>query len=209
MIEFARDSDGWRRRADPCPWEIAMLRHFLVALAVFAGLVLVPASRAQGPIERVGQALDNAGRNIRRTVENAVARGQISAAEQDLIERVLMRIRWDKPLVGSVLQLEVPSYGAVVLRGTVASKAIKERAVDLVQNTIGVTSVVDELVVAKDAKVIQAVPAPAPGPGRVVAVEPVLVPAETRVIIPPSRTVVVPPGTEVVVPRGTTVIEKR
>jgi hypothetical protein len=191
-----------------------MTRHFLTVLIILVGLA--PASRAQGPIERVGQALDNAGRNIRRTVENAVARGQITAAEQDLIDRILMRLRWDKQLAGSVLQLEVPSYGAVILRGSVASKAIKERAVDLVQNTIGVTSVVDELAVAKDTRVIQAVPAgpvpipaPVPAPGRVVAVPPVLVPAETRVIIPPSRTVVVPPGTEVVVPRGTTVIEKR
>jgi hypothetical protein len=191
-----------------------MSRHLITALVVLAGLV--PASRAQGPIERVGQALDNAGRNIRRTVENAVARGQITAAEQDLIDRILMRIRWDKQLAGSVLQLEVPAYGEVILRGSVASNAIKERAVDLVQNTIGVTGVVDELAVAKDAKVIQAVPVPAgpvpvpaPAPGRVVAVPTVLVPAETRVIIPPSRTIVVPPGTEVVVPRGTTVIEKR
>ena len=46
-----------------------------------------------------------------------------------------------------------------ILRGSVASKAIKARAVDLVQNTIGVTSVVDELAVIKDAKVIQAKPA--------------------------------------------------
>jgi hypothetical protein len=187
-----------------------MYRRLITTLIVLAGFV--PAARAQGPIERVGQALDNAGRNIRRTVENAVARGQITAAEQDLIDRILMRIRWDKQLAGSLLQLEVPAYGSVILRGAVASKAIKERAVDLVQNTIGVTSVVDELAVAKDARVIQAVPAGpvvVPGPGRVVAVPPVLVPAEAQVIIPPSRTVVVPPGTEVVVPRGTTVIEKR
>jgi hyperosmotically inducible protein len=184
-----------------------MFRHFMAAfLVILVGSV--PAARAQGPIERVGQALDNAGRNIRRGVENAVARGQISAAEQELIERVLFRIRWDKQLSGSVLQLEVPAYGAVILRGSVASKEIKARAVDLVQNTIGVTSVVDELAVLKDAKVIQARPAEVV-PGQVVEAPAVLVPAETRVIIPPSRTVVVPPGTEVVVPKGTTVIEKR
>jgi hyperosmotically inducible periplasmic protein len=127
-------------------------------------------------------------------------------AEQGLIDRILLRIRWVKQLAGSALQLEVPAYGAVILRGSVASKAIKARAVDLVENTIGVTSVVEELAVIKDAKVIQAKPAV---PGQVIESAPVLVPAETRVIIPPSRTVVVPPGTEVVVPKGTTVIEKR
>ena len=182
-----------------------MPRHFIAALLLVAGFAA--SARAQGPIERVGQALDNAGRNIRRGVENAVARGQISAAEQELIDRVLFRITWDKQLAGSALQLEVPAYGAVILRGSVTSKEVKARAVDLVQNTIGVTSVVDELAVVKAAKVIPARPA---GPGQVITISPpVLVPAETKVIIPPSRTVVVPPGTEVVVPKGTTVIEKR
>src|SRR3954465_13339760 len=131
-----------------------MPRRFLAALLIVAGFAAP--SRAQGPIQRVGTALDNAGRNIRRGVENAVARGQISAAEQELIDRILFRIRWDKPLAGSALQLEVPAYGAVILRGSVASKEIKARAVDLVQNTIGVTSVVDELAVAKDVRVIEA-----------------------------------------------------
>src|SRR3954452_2316059 len=97
--------------------------------------------------------------------------------------------------------------GLTPSEGFGASKDVKARAVDLVQNTIGVTSVVDELAVMKDVKVIQAKPAV---PGEVITVAPpVLVPAETRVIISPSRTVVVPPGTEVVVPKGTTVIEKR
>src|SRR3982751_1345534 len=140
-----------------------MHRHVMTALVILAGFASV--AQAQGPIERVGQALDNAGRNIRRGVENAVARGQISAAEQELIDRILFRIRWDKQLAGSVLQLEVPAYGAVILRGSVASKDVKARAVDLVQNTIGVTSVVDELAVVKDAKVIQAKTA---GAGRAV-----------------------------------------
>src|SRR3954452_509137 len=174
-----------------------MPRRYIAALLVVAGFAA--SSHAQGPIERVGQALDNAGRNIRRGVENAVARGQISTAEQELIDRILFRIRWDKQLAGSALQLEVPAYGAVILRGSVASKDVKARAVDLVQNTIGVTSVVDELAVTKDTKVIRAKPEE---PGQAITVAPpVLVPAETRVIIPPSRTVVVPPGTEVVVPK--------
>ncbi len=45
-----------------------------------------------------------------------------------------------------------------MLRRSVLSPALKLRAVDLVSNTIGVTTVVDELAVVKDVKVIKSKP---------------------------------------------------
>ena len=182
-----------------------MPRHFIAALLLVAGFAASARRKARssgsgrrstmpaGTSDGAWRTPWHAGRSPRRSRSSSTASCSGS--------------RWDKQLAGSALQLEVPAYGAVILRGSVASKEVKARAVDLVQNTIGVTSVVDELAVMKDAKVIQARPAE---PGQVITVSPpVLVPAETKVIIPPSRTVVVPPGTEVVVPKGTTVIEKR
>ena len=41
------------------------------------------------------------------------------------------------------------------MRGSVIDEAAKARAVDLVENTVGVTRVVDELAVIKDVKVIR------------------------------------------------------
>ena len=102
-------------------------------------------------------------------------------------------------MAGSALQLTVGANGAVVLQGSVADEAAKDRAVDLAESTLGVTAVVDELaVVKKDVKVIQAAPA------QVIVAPPV----ETRVVAPRAR-VIVPPGSEVVVPPGTQVIERR
>ena len=173
-----------------------MTRGFSAALLSL--VTLANAAHAQGPIQRAGQALDNAGKNIRRNVENAVERGQITAQERDLLGRVSQRLTFDKQMVGSVLQLTVRSDGAVILQGSVADEAAKRRAVDLAQSTLGVTAVVDEVAVAKDVKVIQAAPA------RVILAAPV----ETRVVVPPTR-VVVPPGTEVIVPGETRIIEKR
>jgi hyperosmotically inducible periplasmic protein len=149
-----------------------------------------------GPLNRAGRALDNAGRNIRNRVETEVARGQVNAQERDVLFRISRRIEWDKQLVSSALQLESQPGGVVVLRGSVMNEAAKLRAVDLVENTIGVTKVVDELAVVKDVKVIEA------GPARVL-----ITPVETRVVAPAVR-VVVPAGPEVVAPAETKVLVK-
>jgi hyperosmotically inducible protein len=130
-------------------------------LAAFLTLTLVvsTASAQEGVLSRAGQALDNAGRNIRNAVDNEVARGQIDAQDREVLGRVMRRIEWDKALVGSTIRFEVQPGRAVVLRGSVLSPILKVRAVDLVSNTIGVTTVVDELAVVKDVKVIKAKPA--------------------------------------------------
>ena len=167
--------------------------------AALLGLtVLANSAHAQGPLQRTGQALDNAGRTIRRGVGNAVARGQITAQERELLGRVSQRLTFDKQMAGSALRLTVGANGAVVLQGSVADEAARNRAVDLAESTLGVTAVVDELAVVKDVNLIQAAPAQ-------VIVPP---PVETRVVAPRAR-VVVPPGSEVVVPPGTAVIEKQ
>ncbi len=168
-----------------------------LSAALFVAAALTTSGQAQGPVQRAGQAIDNAGKNIRRGVENAVVRGQISAQERDILGRVSQRLTYDKQMVGSALQLTVRPDGAVVLQGSVANESAKVRAVDLAQSTLGVTAVIDELALVKDVKVIQAAPA------QVI----VLPPVETRIVVPPGR-VVVPPGTEVIVPPGTRVIEK-
>lgn len=169
-----------------------------ISAALLAAAALTSAVQAQGPVQRAGQAIDNAGKNIRRGVEKAVVRGQITSQERDILGRVSQRLTFDKQMVGSALQLTVRPDGAVVLQGSVADEAAKARAVDLAQSTLGVTSVVDELAVSTGVKVIQAAPA------QVIVIPPV----ETRVVVPPGR-VVVPAGSEVIVPPGTRVIEKR
>lgn len=161
-----------------------MIRHKLLPSLSAALLVIVSAvaSQAQdGPLRRAGRALDNTGKNIRARVEGEVVRGEITAQERDLLARVTNRIRWDKKLANSVLQIRVDVEGAVVLRGSVVDKAAKDRAVDLADSTVGVTKVIDELAVGKDVRVIEAVPA---RPVGVITSTPTVVPAETKVVVP-------------------------
>lgn len=161
------------------------LTAFLVAGTLFSTAVFAQ----DGPLRRAGQALDNAGKNIRSRVETEIARGQVSAQEREVLGHVSRRIEWDKQFVGSTIQLEVQPGGAVILRGSVRSDAVKRRAVDLVENTIGVTRIVDELAVVKDVKVINAAPA-----ARVIRVTPpTAVPTETTIVAPAETKVIVKP----------------
>jgi len=113
---------------------------------------------AQGVAKKAGEALDNAGRNIRRGVENAVARGEAAVRETDVLGRVYGRIHWDKKLTDAVIELQVAPDGTTTLRGSVADAAAKKRAVILARDTVGVTTVVDQLTIADEATVIPASP---------------------------------------------------
>ncbi|MDG3006633.1 BON domain-containing protein [Paludisphaera mucosa] len=131
-------------------------------LAALVVLSCVSTAHAQGTLSRVGDALDNAGRNIRQGVEGAVARGQVVAQERDLVDLVATRIRTDKRLRSSAVQMEVRSDGSVVLRGSVVDAAAKKLAAELVENTIGVTTVIDELAIVKEVRVIESKPVVVP-----------------------------------------------
>jgi hypothetical protein len=143
-------------------------------------LVLAGAALAQdGPPQRAGQALDRTGKNIQARVETEIARGQLAAEERDVLHRILRRIEWDKRFAGSALRLESQAGGTIVLRGSVLNAQVKQRAVELVKNTIGVTAVLDELAVVKEVKVIQTKPA-----ARVIEMTPPAA-SETKVIVKP------------------------
>ncbi|WP_435018719.1 BON domain-containing protein [Tundrisphaera sp. TA3] len=166
-----------------------MIRAFTAAALSIA---LVASAQAQdGPLRRAGRALDQTGKNIRATVETEIVRGQITAQERDVLTRVGKRIDWDKQLAGSTLRLEAQPGGVVVLQGSVLSEAARARVIDLTENTTGVTSVVDQLGVVKDVKVIEAKPDP-----RVIEVT------------PPARVIESRPGAHIIeTPSSTTVIE--
>jgi hyperosmotically inducible periplasmic protein len=139
----------------------------LIAMLLTLSLTVAVASAQDGPLRRAGQALDRAGKNLRYRVETEVARGQEAVQDREVLHRVARRIEWDKQFLGSTMRIEVQPGGRVILQGSVPSDAVKVRAVDVVQNTIGVSSVVDELAVVKEVKVIPAQPA-----GRVIESKP-------------------------------------
>jgi len=115
----------------------------LTAAMLIAGV----AEAQQGAAGRAGQALDNAGKSIRRGLENAFTKTRTAVHDQEVISRVYSRLHWDKTLVGSTLEVEVRDGGVVFLRGSVPDAAAKQRAVVLARDTVGVNQVMDELAI--------------------------------------------------------------
>ena len=104
-----------------------------IATASLVATAITSAAFAQGPIERAGRALDNAGRAIRYNVESAVARGNVSTQERQLINHVSQRLNLDRRLVGSALQIVVEPGGAVALAAALAGKLpVRGRTVGVV-----------------------------------------------------------------------------
>jgi hyperosmotically inducible periplasmic protein len=135
-----------------------MERFFALSVMTLA-LTVSPASAQEGILSRTGRALDNAGRGIRSAVDTGIAQGQMDAEERETLNRAMRRVEWDKFLASSLIQFELRPSRTILLRGSVPSLEHKKRAADLVASTVGVLTVVDELAVVKDVKVIQAKPA--------------------------------------------------
>jgi hyperosmotically inducible protein len=129
-----------------------------IAAALVTLTCTVSSVSAQGILQRAGNGLDNLGRGIRNAVDGEVVRQQINAEDREVLNRVMRRLEWDAPLVGSSIQFEVRPGRVVVLRGSVLGPVHKQRAAALVASTLGVASVVDELAVVKEVKVIQGTP---------------------------------------------------
>jgi hypothetical protein len=70
-----------------------------------------------------------------------------SWGDSTLDSRVALRLRWDKDLAGSDIQVQTVSPGVVRLQGTVTDPALVRRAQDVAQATQGVEKVENALTV--------------------------------------------------------------
>lgn len=73
------------------------------------------------------------------------ARFRAVAGGASLGARVENRIRWDRYLKDSAIEVSLTGTGVVTLRGEVPDRSLKQRAVELARTTTGVERVVDEL----------------------------------------------------------------
>ncbi len=69
-----------------------------------------------------------------------------------VVSRVYGRLHWDKALTDATITVDSREDGVIVLRGSVADSAAKSKAETLTSETVGVTSVVNELGIAPAAK---------------------------------------------------------
>jgi len=125
----------------------------LLALAGGLGLGAAWAQQDQGPAEKAGSKLDEAGRSFRKGLEDArdaireqFTRVRASVHNMDVASRGYGRLHWDKTLTTSTLDLDVQG-GVATLRGAVPNAKAKAKAVELAEDTVGISKVIDQLTI--------------------------------------------------------------
>jgi hyperosmotically inducible protein len=159
---------------------LASTLALIPALAVGGGFGMIPQEPCA--VERAGEKLDEAGRQIKQSLERGFGTARDAVREQfsrtrdrvndmNVEARVYGRLHWDKLLTTSTLELTVEARGIVTLRGSVPNAKAKKRAVELAVDTVGVARVIDQLAVQGPTSETEATtttttvkPAPAPAP---------------------------------------------
>ncbi len=108
--------------------------------------------QAQETGKRVGEKLDQAGRDLRGGLNKAgqeakerLASAKTSVRNMGVESRVYGRLHWDKALNDATIELSTSQAGVVTLNGSVANAKAKARALELARETVGVTEVIDQL----------------------------------------------------------------
>jgi osmotically-inducible protein OsmY len=125
--------------------------HGILFFAAF-GLVSVvgaPAASAQeGLGERIGQRLDRGIEQLGDQLKEGWQSLRQTVDKMGVQGRVYARLKWDKHLEKSEIEVDVEGEGVVILKGVVPTEKAKSKAVALTEDTIGVTRVVTNLNVA-------------------------------------------------------------
>ena len=142
-----------------------MLRIFgksFVAAVALLTLVLTNSGQAQDTGKRIGERLDDAGREVRSGLNRAgqgakeqFASAKTSVQNMGVESRVYGRLHWDKALNDAAIELSASETGVITLNGSVASLQAKAHAVTLTRDTVGVTEVVDRLAVRSPSATIE------------------------------------------------------
>jgi osmotically-inducible protein OsmY len=69
----------------------------------------------------------------------------VPAVGSDVTARVQARLRWDRYLADSRIDVRGRGKGVIVLKGQVSEASVKQRALDLARSTVGVERVSDEV----------------------------------------------------------------
>lgn len=130
---------------------------FLLALAATL-LCLTTATSAhaqQGIGERLGQQLDKGIDRLSSELREGWASLKKTVDRMGIQGRVYSRLRWDKQIDTSEIDIDSDEAGVVVLRGNVRSADAKDKAISLAGDTVGVERVVDELRIAAPPEPVQ------------------------------------------------------
>ena len=122
-----------------------MSRLFLTFVIVCHLSGFASAQQPPGTAEKIGEKIDRGLSQISAELSHAWAEARKSVEKMGVQGRVYGRLHWDKALESAEVDIDVRDNQVVVLKGKVDSAAAKLKAEQLARDTIGVTSVINEL----------------------------------------------------------------
>ena len=134
-------------------WRPIMNRLFLASCAICLTCVTAiaqtpPLPQSQpGTAAQIGEKIERGLNQIGAELSQAWADVRKSVEKMGVQGRVYGRLHWDKALENATLDIEVRDGQVVVLKGKVDTAAAKVKAEQLARDTIGVSSVVNEVAV--------------------------------------------------------------
>jgi osmotically-inducible protein OsmY len=111
----------------------------------FAGQAL---GAEDGAAERIGEKIDRGLSEVSEKLKQGWAAVRTSVEKMGVEARVYSRLHWDKALENAPITIEVRNGKVVTLKGSVPDSAARAKAVALARDTVGVTSVDDQLAIA-------------------------------------------------------------
>jgi len=120
---------------------------FLMLTACSASLTVAPPAYSQGFGERLGAQLDRGIDRLSEEFKEGWDSLRKAVDKMGVQGRVYSRLRWDKALAQSAIDVDVEDDSSVVLRGRVDTVETRNRAVQLAEDTVGVEQVLDQLTV--------------------------------------------------------------
>jgi osmotically-inducible protein OsmY len=98
-------------------------------------------------VDSVVQSIKKGARETSESIREQYNRARTAVHNMGVSARVYSRLHWDKALHDAQIDLDVKDDGVATLKGAVADVKAKAKALELAQDTIGVTRVVDLLTV--------------------------------------------------------------
>jgi osmotically-inducible protein OsmY len=120
----------------------------LLGLACVGGCAKSDAERLSRIAHKSGEKLDRLTGGVRGKVAGGWHAARGSLGEATLDSRVATRLKWDKLLADGDIQVKTTAPGVVELTGTVGNEEQRRHALQLANETDGVTSVTDSLQIA-------------------------------------------------------------
>ncbi len=131
---------------------LATITKILIFGTLLCGATMVapPLAAQDGIGQRIGQSIDQGLSRLQGEVQEGWKALKQTVDRLGVEGRVYSRLRWDKEVATSMIDVDATEAGVVTLKGQVRDPAAKQKAVRLAGDTVGVNRVVDQLTVTAD-----------------------------------------------------------